>query len=466
MNAAMNDSAPATASKLTRHWSELVRDEDMGGGPEWLQALRSGAAKEFLANGLPGKKDEAWKYTSLRRLEEMCPVLGSVADVTGTGDWSPLVPRASEFGFRVVDGTLQWLEPETPEGVSMMALADVIARPTEADQACLRPLLEAVDIGGRGRAFEALNTALLRDGVIIRVAAGVDAGLCMAQWRLGSGTTSRLENFRVIIVLEAGARLRLFEQFHGAEPVSREPAKVPRNFAGQALNLMLQAQLAADATLEHVRLQREASTTVLFTFNEVQQAESSRYSYNGYDVGGGLVRHGINCRLAGPGAHAEINGAFVLDHERHVDHHICVDHLAPSCSSEQFFRGVMGGRSRGVFNGKAIIRPGADGSKVRQSNANLLLSEQAEIDTKPELEIYADEVEASHGATVGALDDQAVFYLRSRGLAKTVARRILTAAFCRTVTDRLQDREMAEQIAALLDVSMPEIEPLTEDKSH
>ena len=191
------------------------------------------------------------------------------------------------------------------------------------------------------------------------------------------------------------------------------------------------------------------------TFSEVQQAQRSSYVYSGFDIGGGLVRHSVKCRLAGPDACATVNGAFVLDDERHVDYQICIDHLAPRCSSEQFFRGVLGGHSRGVFNGKAVIRPGADGSRVRQSNANLLLSEYAEIDTKPELEIYADEVEASHGATVGSLDEQAVFYLRSRGIPESAARRMLTSAFCRQVAARLPDGDMAEEISALLDDSMP-----------
>jgi Fe-S cluster assembly protein SufD len=157
----------------------------------------------------------------------------------------------------------------------------------------------------------------------------------------------------------------------------------------------------------------------------------------------------------GRGAVADIAGAWLLDRARHADNHICVEHLAPGCRSEQFFRGVLGGRSRGVFNGRARIHPGADGSSVRQSNANLLLSPLAEMDTKPELEIYADEVEASHGATVGQLDDAAVFYLRSRGLSADAARRLLTSAFCRAVTDRVQGRGLAERIAGLLDAAMP-----------
>jgi Fe-S cluster assembly protein SufD len=194
---------------------------------------------------------------------------------------------------------------------------------------------------------------------------------------------------------------------------------------------------------------------VLLTSTSIEQSARSIYQYSGFDLGGGLVRHALSARLAGAGAETGFDGAFVLDRKRHVDNHVSVDHAATGCSSKQFFRGVLGGSSRGVFNGRALIRPGADGSSVRQSNANLLLSPLAEMDTKPELEIYADEVEARHGATVGQLDETAIFYLRSRGLSEDQARRILTMAFCHAVTDRLKDRNLAERISTMIDTAMP-----------
>jgi Fe-S cluster assembly protein SufD len=214
-------------------------------------------------------------------------------------------------------------------------------------------------------------------------------------------------------------------------------------------------ELGSNAELDYFRLQNESEKTVLLSSTRIQQARGSRLRYSGFDLGGGLVRHELKTVLGGSGAHAAFLGAFVLDGSRHVDNHISVDHASPACSSEQFFRGVLGGRSRGVFNGKALIRSGADESSVRQSNANLLLSPLAQIDTKPELEIYADEVVASHGATVGQLDEDAVFYLRSRGLPEADARRLLVSAFCRAVTDRLENQKMAGCISDMIDRAMP-----------
>ena len=196
----------------------------------------------------------------------------------------------------------------------------------------------------------------------------------------------------------------------------------------------------------------------MITRTEVSQQADSEYNYFGFDLGGGLVRHDLHTSLKGNGAKTHLNGAYLLDGKRLVDNHARVDHIAPNGSSEQYFRGVAGGSGKAVFNTSVCVHPGADETEALQSNANILLSARAEIDTKPELEIYADEVIASHGATVGQLDEQAIFYLRSRGLSQEQARQILTTAFCRSVSDRLDDRELAEAISGRMMDVMPQAE--------
>jgi Fe-S cluster assembly protein SufD len=340
----------------------------------------------------------------------------------------------------ICNGVLSDNLPDTTGGLTLLPLSGGI----EAFEERLQRLLAAVELNGPARTFSALNTAFLDQGLVVHVAENVDAGSLLLRWAFSPEDAPQLGNFRLILLLEPGAELKIIEQFESAEKTA------------SALNVMTQVDLAEDAVLEHIRVQHESDSVVLLTSTSVDQAAGSKYRYSGFDLGGGLVRHELDTILAGIGARAEFNGAFVLDRKRHVDNHVSVDHASAGCSSTQFFRGVLGGSSRGVFNGRALIRPGSDESSVHQSNANLLLSPLAEMDTKPELEIYADEVEASHGATVGQLDDAAIFYLRSRGLSDAQARRMLTAAFCHAVTDRLEDRSLAERVAGMLDAAMPD----------
>ena len=429
-------------SALAQQWSETFRSGGRPAGPAWLDEIRLRAAEQLNENGLPHRKVEAWKYTPLRTLETMNPVIRgfehSVADSDAAAKPTDLL-RNADFIIDIHDGNLSGQSRTGRSGVSVLPLAQGL----EAYETRLRRHVETVDISGSGRAFAALNTAFLEQGVVIHIDSQVDAGTMLLRWTFSGKAEAGMHNFRIFLLLESGARLQLTEQFES--PSS----------SGHALNAMSHMELARDSVLDHVRVQSEPDNTVLISSSQATLAEDSRYSYAGFDLGGGLVRHELQAELSGAGAHASFMGAFVLDNQRHADNHISVDHAAPGCSSEQFFRGVLGGRSRGVFNGKALIRPGADGSSVRQSNANILLSGLAEMDTKPELEIYADEVEASHGATVGQLDESAVFYLRSRGLSDAAARRMLTGAFCHAVTDRLDQPELARRISELIDEAMP-----------
>jgi len=433
----MNASGQAgSAPSLAERWSgTLTAEATRAGEPAWLTKLRRSAARQFEANGLPHRKVEAWKYTPLKMLE------GFAVRPEKAGD-RPGLPSSLFGPGATVDFSGGWFEqalPKLPAGVTLMSLAEGISRFEER----VKPLFEDVPLAGATRAFAALNTACAHQGLVVHVAAGVDAGPLAIRWSAAAGDHAAMSHPRLILLLDEGARLSLLEQYQSADPQ-----------AG-GLNVMTQAELGAEARLSHVRVQAESGEAVVLTSTTVRQTSGSCYHYRGFDLGAGLARHEINVLLCGSGASADVAGAFLVDDRRHADNHVSVEHRAPGCSSEQFFRGVLGGRSRAVFNGRALIQAGADGSSVRQSNANLLLSSLAEMDTKPELEIYADEVEASHGATVGQLDEIAVFYLRSRGLSEAAARRLLTTAFCRAVSDRVEDRELSERIAILLDAAMP-----------
>jgi Fe-S cluster assembly protein SufD len=447
----------AVVQTLPALWLQQLSEQQSVSGIAWLDQARHKATDELAASGrLPGRKDERWKYFSLQKLESAQPELG-------TGSAAALQPDTallSDVGgvcLRISVGSALELPDDLlnslPSGLRLLTLQQAVADPALSGR--LADLVMAVDCQGPSRVFEALNTASLDSALVIHVAEGKDAGRVHLEWL--QAVANRLDNFRLMVLLEKGAQLQLLETYPASETPNQDSQPV--------FNLLSQVQLAESAQLDHLRVQSASEQNHLLQFVSVDQASDSQYRYTGFEMGGGLVRNDLNCQLNGKGANTNLAAAFIGNGESCIDYHIIADHQATHCTSEQNFRGVLGGRSKGVFNGKALIRPGADDSIVRQSNANLLLTDLAEMNTKPELEIYADEVEASHGATVGQLDEQALFYLQTRGIDKTDARRMLTGAFCRAIGNRLSDRKLVEQIEALLDAAMPGISEHDEAQS-
>jgi Fe-S cluster assembly protein SufD len=407
-----------------------VQSFDWPGQADWLADLRQRGLDRFRLNGLPGRTVERWKYTRVDQLEQY-PLRASIPPVSRPELTQPLIDQVPRVVM--VDGACVAIDGEVPEGVNLLTLEQALSQ----DHPKLEVMLKTLDIDDRATALSALNTASLRQGLCLFVGAEVDAGEVLVQWAASPGGGHHLSNARVCVVLGEGARVRLVEQFESV--------------GGTALtNLVTQVSLARAAQLEHVRLQQEESEAVLVTRTDVSQAEASFYSYSGLDFGGGTVRHDVRARLTGEGASCSLNGASLTRGKSHVDNHLDAEHLAENCSSRQFFRAVLGDRSRVVFNGRVFVAPGADGTDAQQSSAGLLLSPLAEIDSKPELEIYADEVVASHGATVGQIDPDQLFYLQSRGLDRDAARNLLTMAFCRSVIEHLDSRALRETLEARL----------------
>jgi Fe-S cluster assembly protein SufD len=417
--------------------------DNAGHGPEWFKALRLKAAEDFRAHGLPNRKDEAWKYTGLNLLKQNgVQLAGSFEnDLSGLSKPRPLTDKG--FQVNMLDG--QYLEQigDVPNGVTVLPLVNAV----RDDVSGLKALLEALPGAHSGSTssdgFSALNSATLNAGLVVHVAAGMDAGKLSISWITRTLDVAALFNSRICVIVEEGAKLDLLEQFESTDDNAN------------ASNIVFQATLGDGAVLHHVRFQHENDAVALITRTEVSQQSNSEYAYYGFDLGGGLVRHDVHTNLLGRGAVSKINGAYLLDGHRHVDNHARVDHKAPGGFSDQYFRGVAGGDGRAIFNTAVVVHPGADETEAKQSNANILLSARAVINTKPELEIYADEVVASHGATVGQLDELAVFYMRSRGLTEADARQMLTSAFCRSVSDKLTDPELSEIISKRMMDVMP-----------
>jgi len=430
-------------SELATQFSAVLQDSPAS-GPEWVKTLRAAGAEQFRTHGLPTRKDEAWKYTGLGVLDQRAPKLALVSDSKITGVSHPEHLTEADIQVKMLDGNILDQSGQAPTGLTVQSLTAAL----DSGNGALQSLLESLQISQAKSAsthgFSALNSATLDAGLFVHVAAGMDGGRLLLNWSSVAGENSHLYNSRVCLILEAGAKLELVEQFEGQN--------------ANTANVVVQIELSENANLQHIRLQQESDDAVLITRTEVSQQGDSQYSYYGFDLGGRLIRHDLHTSLKGRGAKSAINGVYLLDGNRHVDNHARVDHMAVGGFSDQYFRGIAGGSGRAVFNTAVCVHPGADETEARQSNANILLSARAEVDTKPELEIYADEVIASHGATVGQLDEQAVFYMRSRGLSEKQARQLLTTAFCRSVSDKLPDSVLGELIAQRMMDVMPQAE--------
>ena len=413
-------------------------------GPEWLNVLRDTGVEHFCKHGLPSRKDEAWKYTTLAKLDQGGVRLAGISEHPGSVVSPPSPLIEADHQIDMLDGRFDEQRGTLPAGLTVLPLAVAMNDPVKGLRSLLESLSDKRPDGSSSDGFSALNSATLDSGLLVHVAAGTDAGRLSLTWSTREGGVPLIFNSRVCVILEQDAKLEILEQFES------------RN--ANTNNVVVQAELGNNARLHHIRFQQESDEAVLITRTEVSQQTASEYAYYGFDLGGGLVRHELHSSLLGHAAKSAINGAYLLDGHRHVDNHARVDHKAPGGFSEQYFRGVAGGSGRAVFNTAVCVHPGADETEARQSNANILLSKRAEVDTKPELEIYADEVIASHGATVGQLDEQAVFYMRSRGLSEQQARQLLTTAFCQSVSDKLTDQKLGGIISQRMMDVMPEAE--------
>lgn len=367
---------------------------------------RANAIERFTARGFPTTRDEDWKYTDLSK----------VIDISERWLAAPDVPAPDEAAIRDIQSTIDadWLV--VANGTVMRDLS------TLQDVAGVD--LEPLDAGPESLRFPLsdLNLALLRDGVTLRVGGDFNAARPIGLLFFDSTNQSAVASqARIDIDVAPNARATLVE-YHGSGGSGEQYANVHLNMA-----------INDGASVDYLRLQeRDLSHSQTARLN-VSLARDACLHHGCIDLGSRMARNDLQVDLDGKGASATFDGLYVVGSGQHIDNHTRVDHRVGPAVSRQEYRGVLGGRSRAVWNGKAIVHKGADGTDAEQANHNLLLSDQAEIDAKPELEIYADEVKCAHGTTVGQLDQRALFYLRSRGIDRARAERILTRAFAATI---------------------------------
>ncbi len=393
-------------------------------GPSWLPALRREAMDQFTRVGFPTSRDEEWRFTpvSLIAQAEFPPAPPASVDraalapyLFGHAEWPRLV---------FVNGKLSpelSSVPALPAGVWIGGLAAAL----ETEPALIQRHLSRY-ARPETTAFTALNTALMRDGAFVRVPAGTTLELPIHLLFVTAAGSGGVAHPRNVVVVEPGARASVVESYVGLG-----------SGAAYFTNAVTEVFSGEDAWTEHTRLQRESDTAYHVGLTQVDQARGSHYRSFTLAMGGAISRHNLHVRLNAPGVETLMYGLYLARRDQLVDNHTAIFHDHPNCNSWEVYKGVLDDRSRAVFNGKVFVKPEAQKTDAKQTNRNLLLSDTAKVDTKPQLEIFADDVKCTHGATVGFLDPSAQFYLRSRGIPADAARRLLTYAFAAEVVNEV-----------------------------
>ncbi len=394
-------------------------------GPSWLPELRRAAMDQFTRVGFPTSRDEEWRFTPVSSIAhaEFRPATPATVDraalvpyLFGHAEWPQLVFVNGKLAPELSS------VPELPAGVRVDSLAAAL----RSDTALVEPHLSRYARPDT-TAFTALNMALMRDGAFVHVPAGttldLPVHLLFVTTAEAGGAVAHPRN---LIVVERGARASVVESYVGlGGDVAYFTNAVTEVFSGE------------DAWTEHTRLQREGDRAYHVGLTQVDQARGSHYRSFTLAMGGAISRHNLHVQLSAPGIETLMYGLYLARGEQVVDNHTAIFHDHPNCNSWEVYKGVLEGRSRAVFNGKVFVKPEAQKTDAKQTNRNLLLSETAKVDTKPQLEIFADDVKCTHGATVGFLDPGAQFYLRSRGMPADAARRMLTYAFAAEVVNEV-----------------------------
>ncbi len=402
---------------------------------DWLRPARDAGIARFAANGFPSTRHEDWKYTDLAPVAER--TLAYLTDDQRASHGQADLRRDHGDSWRVlfVNGQLApGQQLPTAPGLNLVALAD-------ADAAGRTRILDRLQALHTDPAADlaALNAAFISGGLLIEIAADARIERPLEILLQADGQPVAAQP-RLVISAGANSQFSLVEQYAGA---------------GAGLtNAVTDLHCGPGARVSYMKLQAESPDTHHVALQRVVLERDSRVEVLQLDLGASLSRNDLQVELNAPGAEVTIHGLFIADGAAHIDNHTRLDHRAPHTLSTETYRGIAANRGRGVFNGKIVVHDDADGTDASLNNRNLLLSKTAEIDTKPELEIYADDVKCAHGATTGQLDANALFYLRSRGLDAAEARSVLVNAFAREILERIPLPRLRETIEQGLELRL------------
>ena len=397
-----------------------------GDAPAWLKHLRANAIAQFEQLGFPTTRHEEWKYTNVAPLLKQdfsIPQTSANVDIEAF-----TYPESQTSQLVFVNG----IYAPKLSNVSAIPAGVTIANLQAANQKVISEYF-AAQASYETDAFTALNTAFASDGAFILIPRGtiIEAPIHL----LFVSTNQTVAYPRVLIVAEEGAIATIIESY-----------VAPSDDEIYFTNAVTEVITKADANLTHYRLQAESTKAFHIATTAVQQESKSTYASYAISIGGEIARHDLNVKLDGEHIESTIDGLYVGTGKQHIDNHTTMDHVHPHCNSFQLYKGILDEKARAVFNGKVFVREGAMLTDAKQLNKNLLLSKDAHVDTKPQLEIFADDVKCSHGATVGQLEEDELFYLRSRGLKTETARALLTFGFAEDVISKIKIVSVRKQL--------------------
>jgi len=431
-----------TATKRIDSLDAWLPDAMTGDDPPWLARERGEARERLRSEGVPGRRQEEWRYSNPSALLEQ-----RFRPLKPTG-----IPDAGELEAHLVPGLDAWrvvlvngrFVPKLsqldglPPGVEASGLHQLL----RTDPQRLQSRLNGVAAAG-AHLFATLNTAGLQDGFVLHLEENtrLEKPVELIHLSLG-GDQPRLVQPRHLVRLETGARMTLIERYLSPEQ------------SLYCTNNLVEIELGEGATLEHHRLQEESPNAFHLSGVYLRQSAASRYRGSNVALGAAWSRTDLKVAFDQPGGECEIDGLYLAGDDQLADFHLDLEHGVPDCSSRQHFKGLVTGKGRAVLDGRILVARDAQKTEAHLQNANLLLSRQAEVDTKPQLEIYADDVKCSHGASVGQLDPNTLFYLRSRGIPEEQARRMLCIGFAGEIIERCGPQALREYIEARVEARL------------
>ena len=404
----------------------------------WLRKLRRDAFARFCAAGFPTTHDEDWRFTNVSAIAQ------TPFRLTGNGRARLSQQELEQYRVAGVASQLVFVNgrfarelslwSKLPDGVKVSSLAEEISGNPGAIEPHLGRYLDT-----RGDAFCALNTAFVEDGACVHIPRGmlVEEPIYLLFVSTAEDAPS-MSHPRNLIVAEEDSQATIVEDYASLD-------------GGAVFCNTVTELVAGDHTvLSHYMIEREHKEAFNISTLRIQQGGSTNVVSHSVLLGGALVRNNVHPVLAGEGGECLINGLFIGNGRQHLDNYMLVEHASPRCGSRQFYIGILDGHAHGVFHGRIIVHKDAQKTDAKQTNRNLLLSDDAQIDTKPQLEIYADDVKCTHGATIGQIEGDALFYLRSRGIDEVSARKLLLFAFATECLDRMKQGPVRKHVEGLI----------------